>query len=189
MIYVNDHISRLDVAAALASVSDQRRDHAMRYRKEHDQRLSLAAYLLLCDALEKEYGLNETPTFSFGTHGKPFLAEHPDIHFNLSHCDKAAVCAISDRPVGIDVESIAMQDDEMVKRTMNAKERQLIAQSPRPAATFTRLWTMKESVLKLTGEGLRNDLHNVLNGSEENFRFDTHEYDGFICTLCEYNNS
>lgn len=186
MIYVNDHIARLDIATALASVSDQRREHALRYRKEHDRRLSLAAYLLLCDALKKEYGFDETPTFGFGTHGKPFLAEHPDIHFNLSHCDHAAVCAVASHPVGIDVECIALQDDEVVKRTMNEQERQLIAQSPRPEATFTRLWTMKESVLKLSGDGIADNLHAVLNDSDAKYRFETFERDKYICTLCEY---
>ncbi len=81
MIYLNEDIETLDVRTALAAVSEQRRQKVLQYRQIHDQRQSLAVYLLLCEALEKEYGIIEQPEFSYGAHGKPFLANHPDIHF------------------------------------------------------------------------------------------------------------
>ena len=91
MIYLNEHIAEIDPAEALQKVSRQRAEHALRYRHLADRQLSLAVFLLLMEGLEKEYGLTEAPELAFGPSGKPYLAGHPDIHFNLSHCPRAAL--------------------------------------------------------------------------------------------------
>jgi 4'-phosphopantetheinyl transferase len=163
MLYVNDHLFDFDLNKALALLSEQRREQALRFRHELGQRTCAAAYLLLCEGLRREYGIDERPLFEYGEHGKPAIVGRPDIHFNLSHCREAAVCYLSDRPVGIDVESIHEAKRSLVNYTMNEDEQQLIFTSPRPALTFTRLWTMKEAVAKLTGQGITNDLKNLLN--------------------------
>ena len=72
MIYLNEDIETLDVRSALAAVSEQRRQKVQQYRQIHDQRQSLTVYLLLCEALEKEYGIIEQPEFSYSAHGKPY---------------------------------------------------------------------------------------------------------------------
>ena len=51
MIYLNEDIETLDVRTALAAVSEQRRQKVLQFRQIHDQRQSLAVYLLLCEAL------------------------------------------------------------------------------------------------------------------------------------------
>ena len=72
MLYLNLHPLEINVGQALALVSPQRRSLAMRYLREEDRKLSLAAYLLLREALEKEYGIQDTPELVSGPHGKPF---------------------------------------------------------------------------------------------------------------------
>ena len=57
MIYIDDHIHDFDLQEALETVSPQRRAQALRYRHERDQRLCIAAYRLLQQALLKEYGI------------------------------------------------------------------------------------------------------------------------------------
>ena len=49
MIYLNEDIETLDVRTALAAVSEQRRQKVLQFRQIHDQRQSLAVYLLLCE--------------------------------------------------------------------------------------------------------------------------------------------
>ena len=133
----------------------------------HDQCLSLAAYRLLQYALRLEYGIMEPPVFEYGEHGKPYIVGHPDIHFNISHCKEAVLCVTSPRPVGVDVESIRSFKDSLVEYTMNPQEIAQIEQATRPDVEFIRLWTMKEAVLKLTGEGISKDLKTVLTGKEQ----------------------
>ena len=85
MIYIDQKIEDFDLKEALAMVSQQRRDHALRYRQERDQRLSLGAYRLLQRALNVEYGITEPPVFDYDSHGKPLLTDYPHIFFNMSH--------------------------------------------------------------------------------------------------------
>lgn len=187
MVYIDDKPQEIDVVEVLSVVSQQRRDHSLRYRREHDRRLSLSAYLLLQKALRQEYGIFEPPLFSFTPQGKPLLRDHPDIHFSLSHCRQAAVCAVDSRPVGIDIESVDAYDPALVAVTMSGKEQEAIAQAPSPAVAFIRFWTMKESLLKFLGEELvAGQLPSILDTSIPH-HFITRENmaSGYVYTVCE----
>ena len=184
MIYLDDDIQGFDLEAALPLLSEQRREQALRFKHEQGRKTCAMAYLLLCRALREEYGLTEKPLFEYGKHGKPAIVGHPDIHFNVSHCREAVVCAVSDRPVGIDVESIREFKDSLVRYTMNDLELQRISQAERPEVAFIRLWTMKEAKLKLTGEGIRNNLKDVLDGSER-FQTVVCEEKGYIYSVIQ----
>ncbi|MBR1543110.1 MAG: 4'-phosphopantetheinyl transferase superfamily protein [Bacteroidaceae bacterium] len=162
MIYINDKIFDFDLNTALSALSEERRKQALQFKFELGQRTCAAAYLLLCEGLQKEYGITEKPVFEYGEHGKPFLAGHPDIHFNLSHCREAAICMIGERPVGIDVESVREYRENLVRFTMNEAEVAQIEQAERPDVEFIKLWTRKEAVLKLSGEGISRDVKSVL---------------------------
>ncbi len=182
MIYLNDDIAGFDFETALPLLSDQRREQALKFKHEQGRKTCAAAYLLLCEGLRKEYGITEKPIFEYGEHGKPFIVGHPDIHFNLSHCREAAICAIADRPVGVDIESIREYKDTLAHYTMNDEELAHITLSPDPAKEFIRFWTMKEAVLKLSGDGIRNDMKTVLTGSE-NMETVVNEQQGYIYSV------
>ena len=167
MVYWNNDLANFDWEAALPLLSEQRRQQVLKYKYELGRKTCAAAYLLLCEGLRKEYGITDLPVFGYGEHGKPFLEGLPDIHFNISHCRETVVCAIARRPVGIDVESIHSFRESLVAYTMNEKEVEQIKQAERPDVEFIRLWTMKEAVLKLTGEGISRDLKTVLTGKEK----------------------
>ena len=188
MVYLNDAIDAIDVGSALRAVSPQRREKALRYRQLRDQKLSLAVYLLLAEGLAKEYGIHDPPEFAFGPHGKPRLANHPGIHFNLSHCREAALCVIADTPVGCDIESVpSTLDMDLCRRCFNPAEIALIAGDERPALAFAQLWTQKEAFLKLIGEGLSDGLPDLLSGDRtENVFFETHTSSGggYVYTIC-----
>ena len=186
MVYIDDQIERLDLAEGLRTISCQRREQALSFKFEQGQRLCVAAYLLLKRALREEEGITENPIFEYGEHGKPFIAGHPELHFSLSHCKEAAACALSRRPVGIDVESIERYHDGVARYTMNDAEMARILQAEHPGAEFIRLWTMKESLLKLTGEGINDNMKHVLDGVPSS-AFTTVQPQGkkYIYTVCE----
>lgn len=92
-------IDLMDFDEALTLVSQQRRDHALRFRQPCDQRQSVAAYRLLQQALAVEHDVSEPPMFVYGEHGKPAIAGAPDIFFNLSHCRDAVACVVDSVPV------------------------------------------------------------------------------------------
>lgn len=185
MVYLNDDIAHFDFEAALPLLSEQRRQQALKFKHEQGRKTCAAAYLLLCEALRQEYGITEKPVFGYGEHGKPFIVGHPDIHFNLSHCREAVACVVSDRPVGIDVESIRSYKDSLARYTMNDDELAQIHQAPRPDIAFIRLWTMKEAKLKLSGTGITDRMKHVLDGSEH-FHTVVNEEKGYIYSVTGY---
>ena len=162
MIYINDDIEHFDWEAALPLLSDQRREQCLKFKHELGRKTCAAAYLLLCEGLRQEYGIEEPPVFEYGEHGKPFIVGHPEICFNMSHCREAAICVLSERPVGVDIESIHRYSESLARYTMSDAEMAQIEQAERADVEFIRLWTLKEAVLKRSGEGIRNDMKHVL---------------------------
>ncbi len=162
MIYLNDDIAHFDWQAALPMLSEQRRQQCLQFKFDLGRKTCAAAYLLLCQALQQEYGIMEKPVFCYGEHGKPAIEGHPEIHFNLSHCREAALCVVSDRPVGVDIESIDRYKETVAQYTMNEEEMALIHRSDSPAEAFVTFWTQKEAVLKLRGTGITDDMKMAL---------------------------
>lgn len=185
-VYINDEIEKIDLRQGLLQISEQRREQALRYKHEQGQRLCVAAYLLLKQALAEQENITENPVFEYGTHGKPFIVGHPELYFSLSHCKEAAVCVLSRKPVGIDVESIGRYRDSVANYAMNENELQIISHAEHPEVAFTRLWTMKESLLKLTGEGINDNMKNTLEKVKEEWFSTVEKLDkNYIYTVCE----
>ncbi|MBP5561944.1 MAG: 4'-phosphopantetheinyl transferase superfamily protein [Muribaculaceae bacterium] len=143
----------------LTALPAWRRDEVMRYRREVDRRVRVVAHRLLRQLLDEEFGLNlDSLRVARTEQGKPFFPELPDVHFNISHCDVAVAVAVAHEPVGIDVEMVTELDMEVARRVLNDDELHDVLASPRPDVAFTRLWTIKESYLKMLGTGLVDDL-------------------------------
>ena len=180
---VSEEIWEFDLEAALGEISEQRREQALKFKHEQGQRLSVLAYRLLKQGLREEYGIMENPVFEYNEHGKPSIIGHPNIFFNISHCKEAVVCAISNKPVGVDVESIREYKESLVRYTMNEEEIREIESAEHPDVTFIRLWTMKEATLKLIGTGISNDIKHVIDNKK---KYTTVEQQRYIYTICEF---
>lgn len=137
-----------------------RREKALQYKKLDDRKRSVLAFVLLQRALREEYGITEVPEFKYNEFGKPSLPNLP-IHFNLSHCKDAVVCAVSDHNIGIDVESIGPYNPDVVRRVCTADEFKILTQNENKDVAFIKLWTMKESYLKAIGCGLTRSMQEI----------------------------
>ena len=186
-VFLSEDIWDFDLDAALAEISDQRREQAVRFKHELGQRLCVLAYRLLKQGLSEVYGIEENPIFEYNEHGKPSIVGHPEICFNLSHCKEAAVCAISDRPVGVDVESVRSFNDSLVRYTMNDEEIRQIEAAEDWAVAFIRLWTKKEAALKLIGTGISKDMKQVLNQEGLDFETFIDVNRRFVYSICQFN--
>ena len=185
MIYLNDHTELLDVEDALAKVSQQRREQALKFAHESGRRLSLAVYLLLIEGLQKEYGITEPPEFDYLEGGKPVIKNHPEIHFNFSHSGNVALCAIDNQPVGADIEMPRKITPSLISYTMNEEERTIIESASDQIMTFLSFWTKKEAVLKLTGEGIRSNLKTVLENNEL-YQIETIKTDKYVYSIAKF---
>lgn len=166
-----------------------RREKAQSYVFDKDRILCAKSYLMLRDVLEEKYGMSEVPDFEFGLSGKPYL-KASRLFFNLSHCPKGIVCVVSDSEVGCDIEEVPQAlDMDVCRLCFNRKEIDSIFEADDPNVEFTRLWTVKEAYLKLTGEGLTDSLPEVLSESVlSRVAFSTELYVGRGCvsTIASY---
>ena len=133
---------------AYALLSDERKEKADFYRFPKDKMLSIAAGLFI-RLVERSYG-------------KVAADENGKLHttraeFNLSHSGHFVVFAISDSPVGIDIESLGRNMD-IARRVMTEEEYEdyigTVDEKDREDV-FIRMWTAKESYMKALGLGFR----------------------------------
>ena len=146
-------------AAALYGIPDWRKRHILKYRNAIDRKLSLGAWRLTEEALGK-YGFSADNVIT-DANGKP-LCE--GIYFNISHSGEYVLCAVSEKPVGCDIEKAENAPFEITDSVFLPSERKYIAEAQNDAdklRRFFRLWTMKESYIKMTGEGLGEALPRI----------------------------
>jgi len=142
-------------------LSAYRRAKIDRYRYMKDKRLSLGAGILLDTGL-REYGLKEAEvTFGQKKNKKPYLPDHPHIHFNLSHSENMVLAVFADTEVGCDIEYTKEANLEIAKRFFCPEEYESLArlEGEEQNSAFYQLWTLKESFIKAAGMGMELPLN------------------------------
>ena len=105
--------------------------------------------------------------------GKPFFENIADLHFNISHSGSEVAIAFSTNPVGFDMEVLDRKRDclAIAERFFTAEESREVKMAGDSAnKLFARLWTAKESMLKLSGEGLVGGLDRAISLSDQEGR-------------------
>lgn len=110
---------------------------------------------LLAWAAQQGWGLDTLPDIVRGAEGKPRFPHHPHLHFNLSHSGALTLCALSARPVGVDLECIRPRREGLFRYALTDKEYDQFAALGGDWPAFYTLWTRKEAWCKYTGLGLR----------------------------------
>lgn len=107
----------------------------------------------------QDLGLSFDFHISVEEKGKPFFTYNNNIHFSISNTIDFVAIAISNRKVGIDIESTRKYKENLVKRYFHPNEYTFIQSFPleQRDRIFTRLWTIKEAYVKMTGTGIANN--------------------------------
>lgn len=134
-----------------ASLPEYRRKKIESFRNPNGKLESFGAGVLLKKVCSL-HGVSDHRIF-VGEHGKPQIEE---FYFNLSHSGNMVLCAVSEKPVGCDIEKIETPTLRIAKRFFTEKENEYLEniEENKMAEEFFRLWTMKEAYVKMTGEGL-----------------------------------
>ena len=91
--------------------------------------------------------------------GKPFLPDHPELSFNMSHSGDILAIAISSKcQLGIDIECYKARDtwEGLVKKCFASEEADYwyrLANTERSHA-FYQFWVKKEAFVKAVGKGI-----------------------------------
>lgn len=136
----------------MEGLAEVRKQKILRYKQQKDRKQSLGAGLLLKHVLLR-HGV-DSGNIRFGENGKPEL---DGICFNLSHSHDVVVCAVSNKVVGCDVEKVKNAPTKIAERFFCKNEIEHLEKfkNAERDSEFYRLWTMKESYLKMTGEGMQ----------------------------------
>lgn len=160
------------------------------------KRGKLDAYAASCAlrAALRAHGIEDSECgYEIAPGGKPRLL-HGAFHFSLSHTDGGALCALSDAPIGADLEAypprIEREYRALVHRFFTAEEQAYFLSHGATAQDFFLLWTRKESYLKYTGQGLACPLSSFCVLESENGAsgagvfYQTLLESGFVISVC-----
>ena len=153
-----------DLAHYLPLLSEARQQKILRYHFPKDQLRSLYGELLLRHAIQEALPTGEALRgplhFAYEEHGKPYLPEHPELHVSISHSGDMVSAAVSDCPVGIDIEELREPRLRLARKFFTPGEYERIAAAPEgeQGYLFTDFWVAKESHIKCTGRGLGQGL-------------------------------
>ncbi len=148
---IHDLPDPLECPEYMERIPQFRREKIKNYKQKKSRVESLGAGLLL-EYVLKQYGF-DNGQIHWRENGKP---EAEGFCFNLSHSNEIVICAIAEKAVGCDVERIKSAPMEVARRYFSAKEYQHLTEKEEDLREeeFYRIWTMKESYVKMTGEGL-----------------------------------
>lgn len=113
-----------------------------------------AASFLLLEALRAYRGLSALPPTARAPLGKPYFPDYPDLCFNLSCSGPYVLCAVSDSPVGVDIETVQPRSPGLPRRVLSDAEYCWYVGRGGDWSAFYTLWTRKESWCKREGGGV-----------------------------------
>ena len=102
------------------------------------------------------YALGYHPDLATGVHGKPYLVDRR-CEISLTHTQGAVACALSENPVGIDLEHPRKVNPKLSVRFLTEREQAKV----KNASDFLRIWTCKEALLKREGNGMAVPLNRL----------------------------
>ena len=174
---------------AMSVLPDWRRRKCESFRFPDDRRRSVAAWLLLRPLLV-ERGIDaDVQAVRENEFGKPEFVDLPDVRFSISHSGERVMAAVSDSPVGCDVEKLAPIRDDVVEACLTSDELDFLKTLPEGLERdreFCRLWVRKESYVKACGRGLSMEpksfsvLPGKMTGDFRDFDFG----DGYLGCAC-----
>lgn len=171
-------------------MSEVKQHRVDRFRFADDKKRSVVGEMLARKAIAEWCGITpENIAFDIKEHGKPYAKNLP-AEFNISHSGDMVVCAVDNKPIGIDIEKIRPIDLAVAKRICTDEELLYLFDHKPEDRDFTyttntkiltrffELWTKKEAYGKHFGYGLFFDtisnIHTIFN----------YDIEGYIVCIC-----
>ncbi len=164
-----EKISRSELGAAYFVMSEGRRQKCDSLKNESDKKLCIAADMILRKVLSEKTGTApEKLVFGLESKGKPYL-ENAEYKFSVSHSGKYVAVAVNKScDIGIDVEMIRPVRSAVARHILTRKDIEYvfnddkipdgIINSREVLERFFKVWTYKEAFVKLTGEGITDNI-------------------------------
>ncbi len=125
-----------------------RQEKCLKFVHKEDRQRSLGAGNIINQILAD---FNCKSVITEKTNGKP---EADGIFFNISHSGDYVIGVASDTPVGCDIEKMVKAPLEIADKFFYNNEKEYVLQHINRDFAFWQMWTLKESYMKMTGEGM-----------------------------------
>lgn len=172
-LYVKEYLTRT-MEPWLPLFSQKRQKEIAAYYFQPERTRTVMAELLVRWLLAGRSGwLLSEISLAREKNGKPYWPEG-QLKFSLSHSGSWVACSLGIIENGVDVELFQQLESELARDFFRQEEYQYIMELPAQCRSreMLRFWTLKESFLKYTGEGLMGRLNDAncleLPGGENN---------------------
>lgn len=125
-------------------MTDERKSYVSSFKNEAARKRTVAAEMLIKNALD-----DDNIEITKDEYGKPFI-KNSNKYLSISHSGDYAVCAVSDRPIGIDIEKHRDINIKTALKFCNDAELEYIYKLD-TNTRFFEIWTAKEAAFKLNG--------------------------------------
>lgn len=140
----------------------------MNYKRHEDRQAALLGKALLIAGMKQLDLIADWAQLKRNDYGKPYLDHSASgIEFNISHSENYVVAAISNVPIGIDIEAIRPLDIADFENCFSSGEWRRIIDGKAPLLQFFTYWSIKEAVIKAAGKGLSIPLSEVCIGESK----------------------
>lgn len=191
-LLINENVNNNTFSKLLKLILKEKQRQIKRFHFAIDKKLSLYAELLVRIMACQILGIDNVEIkFDKLEYGKPYIKNYPDFHYNITHTRNAVVVAISDNPIGVDIERIRKAELIIANRFFVTNEQTYINQIIDEAdKRFFEVWTKKEAYIKYIGKGLSMPLNsfNVLDEtiSQQMKSFVKDDYIISVCVECPF---
>ena len=172
-------LTEKETEAMLKLLPSERRERLLHLKIEEKRREPLCAYLVLRMALWEQFQWREFPEIAFSPQGKPWFPTHPEVHFNISHTAGAVLVAVSDEPVGVDIEKIRPVSQRAMRRLADADSE----------AEFFRSWVRREARAKRSGAGISTMMRSESPLQRGEYYYEIETFPGFVAGLATRSKS
>ena len=136
------------------NMTDLRREKVSRLKLTSDKLRTVTGEMLV----KKHFGNDSI--IDVGKFGKPFIS-NKNGEFSISHSEDMVLVAVSDAPVGADIEKIRKINPSVIRKICNNEEAAYINSGKTDYEKNIRLleiWTFKEAYFKFKGTGITDFL-------------------------------
>ena len=157
-----DELNGEDERRCMELMTPERRQAVQRIRHTERRHMSVLGEWRVKTVLAQRFGCPvESVVLARTERGKPYAVGLP-VHFSLSHTGPWLALAVSDRPVGIDVERLRPVGEKLARRICSPSDWEYLlagkeafeAEDGEQRERFFRIWTAKEAWYKREGTGI-----------------------------------
>lgn len=130
--------------------------------------------------VKQQLDLEDGTDFSYNKNGKPSVKGKK--HFSIAHDGDILAVAVSTDEIGVDVQKKLKFTQKLAKEICNKEELEQVMNAEDQALELTKIWTMKESFVKMKGSNISQfEIKTMLENAKDcmfNFKY---EEDSVVC--------